>query len=229
MAQPPSFELVSFDICPYVQRSIITLKHKKLDFKLTVIDLSKPPEWFEKLSPLGKVPLLLVRGAPQNEPTAIFESAIINEYIDEVTPPSLLPKDPLEKARERAWVAVSGELLYSMYTFMTSKDGAETQEAAQEIWDTLSRVEDVVRGEKTFSANGFSLLDAAFAPVFMRLLMMRSFRDSAEWKRLPKTRRWADSILALPEVRDSVVPDFKQRYVDYLKKNGSPAVSEFDS
>src|SRR6185437_13431622 len=162
MAQPPSFELVSFDICPYVQRSIITLKHKKLDFKLTVIDLSKPPEWFEKLSPLGKVPLLLVRGAPQNEPTAIFESAIINEYIDEVTPPSLLPKDPLEKARERAWVAVSGELLYSMYTFMTSKDGAETQEAAQEIWDTLSRVEDVVRGEKTFSANGFSLLDAAF-------------------------------------------------------------------
>src|SRR5262245_51434236 len=123
MTQNKSFELVSFDLCPYVQRSVITLKHKKIDFKLTLIDLAAPPEWFNRISPLGKVPLLLVRDSEKGgEPVALFESAVINEYLDEVTEPRLLPADPLEKARERAWVAVSAEILMSMFSIMTSSD-----------------------------------------------------------------------------------------------------------
>ena len=99
MPSTPKFELVSFDICPYVQRSVITLKHKKIDFKLTFIDLEKPPEWFNKISPLGKVPLLLVRNSESEKPTVLFESAPINEYLDEVTPDSINSKDPIQKAR----------------------------------------------------------------------------------------------------------------------------------
>jgi glutathione S-transferase len=234
MSQIPAFELVSFDLCPYVQRSVITLKHKKVDFKITYIDLANPPEWFNKTSPLGKVPLLLVRGSASTgsssnssgEPVVVFDSAVINEYIDEVTPPSVLPRDPLLKARERAWVAVSGELLMSLYTIMTSEEKTEVDEAKQELWDVLSRVEEVVSGGNYFSSNGFSLADAAFAPVFMRLLMLKPLRDDAHWKQLPKTRKWADALLALPEVRESVIPEFKQKYVSYLKKQESPLANE---
>lgn len=226
MSQTPQFELVSFDICPYVQRSVITLKHKKVDFKLTFIDLGNPPEWFNKASPLGKVPLLMVRNTPSSEPVVLFESAVINEYVDEVTPPSLLPKDPLQKARERAWIAVSGELMMSMYTFMTSRDQEEITEAKTDFWDTMSRVEEAVSGSGSFSSTGFSLPDAAFAPLFMRMMMMKSLRDDAHWKSLPKTRKWVDTLLGLPEVRDSVIPNFKERMIEHYKKMESPALND---
>jgi glutathione S-transferase len=226
MSQTPHFELVSFDLCPYVQRSVITLKHKKIDYKITYIDLEKPPEWFNKASPLGKVPLLLVRQSSSSEPVVLFESAVINEYVDEVTPPSLLPKDPLEKARERAWVQVSGELLMAMYPIMISHEKKEIDEARQEIWDILDKVELAITGDDVFSANGFSLVDAAFAPAFMRILMMKSLRDDPHWKVLPKTRKWADAILQRPEVKDSVIPEFKQKYISMLQRRDSLAVRD---
>jgi glutathione S-transferase len=226
MAHGKTFELVSFDICPYVQRSVITLKHKKIDFKLTFIDLEKPPEWFDKFSPLGKVPLLLVRDPNSDEPVVLFESAVINEYLDEVTSPQLLPKDPLQKALERAWVAVSGELMTTMYPLMMSSDQKEIAEAKTDIWDILSRIENILPTNGYFSKNGFSLVDAAFAPGLMRLLMIRSIREDSHWKSLPKTRRWADTILALTEVRESVIPNFKERFVSFLKDRESPLLSE---
>jgi glutathione S-transferase len=222
----PLFELVSFDLCPYVQRSVITLKHKKIDFKMTFIDLEKPPEWFNKASPLGKVPLLLVRQTPSEEPVVLFESAVINEYLDEVTPPSLLPHDPLEKARERAWIQVSGELLMSMYPILMSHEKTEIDEARQEVWDVLEKVEEAVSRGGLFSGHGFSLVDAAFAPVFMRLFMMKSMRDDLHWKSLPKTRQWADALLQRPEVRDSVIPEFRQKFISHLQRKDSLAVRD---
>lgn len=226
MTKTPVLELISFDICPYVQRSVITLKHKKVDFKLTFIDLGHPPEWFDRISPLGKVPLLLVRSAPGAEPVVLFESAPINEYVDEVTPPSLNPTDPLEKARERAWIAVSGELLMGLYDIMMAKTPSEAAEAKNGMWDVFSHLERALPGGRFFSTRGFSLVDAGFAPVFMRMLMFRSISDDGHWKSLPKTREWAEALLKLPEVRDSVVADFKSRLVSLLGKRESPMAHE---
>ncbi|MDE0411786.1 MAG: glutathione S-transferase N-terminal domain-containing protein, partial [Gammaproteobacteria bacterium] len=52
-----NLELVSFNVCPFVQRSVITLNYKNCDYKITFIDLNDPPEWFLEISPLGKVPV----------------------------------------------------------------------------------------------------------------------------------------------------------------------------
>ncbi len=226
MTHSPRFELISFDICPYVQRSVITLKHKKVDFKLTLIDLQSPPEWFGPMSPLGKVPLLLVREDGQTQPTVLFESAVINEYLDEITPPSLQPRDPLARARERAWIAVNGDLMMNMYTMTTADDPAEAKEAATDLWDTLTQLESTLPGGKCFAPGGFSLVDAAYAPMFMRMLMMKSIRDASPWKSLPKTRRWAEALLELPEVRDSVAPDFRERYRGYLAARHPAAAAD---
>ena len=72
----------------------------------------------------------------------------------------------------------------------------------------------------------FSLVDAAFAPVFTRLALFRSMADAPEWKRLPKTREWSTSLLSLAEVRDSVKPDFRQRMASYMKARGSLLAGE---
>jgi len=96
-------ELISFKICPYVQRSVIVLKHKHADFDVTYIDLGNPPDWFREISPFGKVPVLRV-----DDSEVIFESAVIAEFLDEVTPGEpLQPQDPLLRAKNRAWTSAA--------------------------------------------------------------------------------------------------------------------------
>lgn len=220
MASPQShhLELVSFDLCPYVQRSIITLLHKKVDFKLTFIDLQNPPHWFDKVSPLGKVPVLLVRESEHSEPTVLFESSVINEYVDEISPPMLMPANPLLKAYERAWIAISGELLMASYPFMTSHDPVEISEAKKEVFELLRRLEEVVVAGPFFSGRNFSLVDSSYAPFFMRMNLFKSIRESDEWKKLPKTKRWVEVLLNLESVKKSVIPDLALKLKAMMKE-----------
>lgn len=92
------FELISNQLCPYTQRAAIQLAEKGLPYERTYIDLAAKPAWFEALSPLGKVPVLRVGEK------ALFETAVICEYIEDVVPaiPMWSPR-PLDRARERAW------------------------------------------------------------------------------------------------------------------------------
>ena len=100
--------LVSFKTCPYVQRSVITLKHKGVPFDITYIDLADPPAWFTAMSPLGKVPVVEVT-EDNGTKTVLFESAVINEFADEISEGTLLPQDPVRKARARAWIEFASE------------------------------------------------------------------------------------------------------------------------
>ena len=72
-----NYTLISFDICPFVQRSVITLEEKGVEYEIKYIELENKPDWFLAISPFGKVPVL------QANDTVIFESAVINEYLDE--------------------------------------------------------------------------------------------------------------------------------------------------
>jgi glutathione S-transferase len=112
-----SLKLVSHPLCPYVQRAVITLHEKQIPHEREYVDLAQKPDWFLALSPLGKVPLLLVGDA------VLFESAVICEYLDEVTPGSLHPVDPLLKARHRAWIESGSSILNAVAGFYSAKDG----------------------------------------------------------------------------------------------------------
>ena len=94
-----TIELFSFEGCPYAQRSRMMLVEKNIDCKMVEIDLKNRPNWFSKLAPLGKVPLLRHNGH------VIYESRIINEYLEEVFPlPKLLPNNNIKRAITRFWV-----------------------------------------------------------------------------------------------------------------------------
>ena len=104
-----SIELISFKTCPFVQRAAITLGYKKVEHKVTFIDLADPPDWFLKISPLAKVPVLKVDG------DILFESAVINEYLDDITGGELQPKDSLTRAKNRAWIEFASNMLGNIY------------------------------------------------------------------------------------------------------------------
>src|SRR5215475_5305275 len=96
-AMPAPLKLISHKLCPYVQRAVIALTEKGVPFERIDIDLANKPEWFLKISPLGKVPVLVV--ATEKGEVALFESNVICEYIEETqTGPSLHPNDALVRA-----------------------------------------------------------------------------------------------------------------------------------
>src|SRR5882724_6238219 len=97
-AMAERLKLISHKLCPYVQRAVIALTEKGVAFERIDIDLANKPDWFLKVSPLGKTPVLGVGD------TAIFESAVILEYLEETQQTPLHPADPLDRAEHRAWI-----------------------------------------------------------------------------------------------------------------------------
>lgn len=198
----PDLELISFKLCPFVQRAVIVLQEKGIDFRISYIDLKNKPDWFLKLSPLGKVPVLKANG------TVLFESAVIAEYLDEITPPSLHPADPLVKARNRAWIEYASDLLMLLYQFTQARLPGQCHSLRDDLAERLERLEAQLETGPYFNGADFALVDAAFAPFFMRLALAEEQLPMGLLEGLPKVERWSRALLARPAVRDSVVPEF---------------------
>jgi len=207
--------LISFKTCPFVQRAIITLKHKNIDFDITYIDLAEPPDWFLELSPLQKVPVLKV------DDEVLFESAVINEYLDEITGGDLQPRDPLARAKNRAWVEFASNMLGNLYMMKMSKDEERYLRYRKQLEDQLQRVEKRLGDGPWFNGDEFSLADTAFAPLFRQNSVAQNRLSVIDAATTPKVAAWAERLLALPEVRDSVVDEFEDLYIASLQKNES--------
>jgi glutathione S-transferase len=142
--------LISFALCPFVHRSTTLLHEKGIDFQLDHIDLEDKPEWFKILSPRGKVPLLLV-----DDSRPIFESAVINEFIDETHSPRLLPDEPLARAQQRAWVEVANDLFLADYKVVFGSQTKDEYDAARHQLDAvLQRFEEQLWAGKVGPGDG---------------------------------------------------------------------------
>ena len=211
MSKSHQLELVSFKICPFVQRSIIALNQKGIDYTLTHINPQETPDWFKAISPLGKVPVLVVDGTP------VFESAVILEYLDEVYPPALHPADPLEKARQRAWVEFCSELLGRQHRMLTAKDEAGFNEARESLQQGLQRLDTVLAEQAPyFAGEQFHLVDCVYAPLFMRLALLKQ-SYALEIALSTRMQAWSDALLALDAVKTSVVEEFPMVFANFLK------------
>jgi glutathione S-transferase len=209
-------ELISFELCPFVQRSVITLLQKGIDFNMTYIDLKDPPEWFQQISPLGKVPVMRMDNA------VLFESAVINEYLDEVYPPSFHPNTALKKAQNRAWIEFGSELLINQYLLVVAQDEETLEQHQNDLLKKFHLLENELKEEGPFfNGADFSLVDAAYAPVFMRFEILAQHFPFDGYQDTPKIKTWAQSLLALNSVKKSVAPDFETLFVDFFKNQGS--------
>ncbi|MCA9546703.1 MAG: glutathione S-transferase family protein [Myxococcales bacterium] len=208
------YELVSFHLCPYVQKAAIALRARGVDYDITYIDLSDKPDWFLAISPYGKVPLLRVGD------DVIFESTVINEFIEETTEgPALLSTDPIQRAKERSWVAYGSDLNLPVYRLMVAEDAAEAGSEAKQVRDHMARLESNISEEGPwFMGDRFTLADAATAPPLQRLLWIDALAPRLRlFKDAPLVRAWASRLVEHPAVRASTVDDIHARFVAYLK------------
>lgn len=211
---PAELTLISFALCPYVQRAAIVLREKGLAHERIDIDLADKPDWFLKLSPLGKVPVLKVDGE------VLFESAVIAEYLDEVHLPRLHPADALAKARHRAWIEFASSILSDIWVIETTPDETAFADRLALLSAKFARVEAELGDGPFFAGASFSLVDAAFAPAFRYFDVFDEIADLGVFDAIPKVRAWRKSLAARASVRDVVVPDYPARLRGFLAKKG---------
>ncbi|WP_159589275.1 glutathione S-transferase family protein [Chelativorans xinjiangense] len=216
MPQNPT--LVSFDLCPYVQRAAIVLKEKSVPFERIDIDLENKPDWFLKISPRGKVPLLKVGDE------VLFESAAIVEYLDETYAPRLHPEDAIARARHRAWMEFGSAALSDIWTIETTGDRAAFDAAVAALKEKFSRIEAELGDGPYFAGEAFTIVDAVFAPAFRYFDVIDTIADLGVFDGLPKVQAWRKTLAARPSVREVVAPDYNDRLHRFLDKKGGVLV-----
>lgn len=206
--------LVSHALCPYVQRAAIVLAEKGVAFERRDIDLADKPEWFLRVSPLGKTPVLLVDGAP------IFESAVICEYLDETLAPRLHPADALQRARHRGWMEFGSQVLNDVAGFYNAPDEAALRHKAAGLRARFDQLERTLGDGPWFDGPDFGLVDAVFGPVFRYFNVFDELDDFGLWLDLPRVRRWRTALAERPSMRQAVAPDYAQRLLDFVRRRG---------
>jgi len=202
-----------------VQRAVIALRAKGIDFDVTYINLREKPDWFLKISPHGKVPVLAVDEQP------LFESNAIAEYLDEATKPRLHPDDLLKRARNRAWTDFVPDFSRGVRGTYYSKTKEECEKGIQEAEKVLRKLEDAITKERGndgpyFNGDKLSLVDAAYAPFLQRFAIADSKLHTGLLDKFPKVKAWVEALMANDAVKGSVVDDFLDQFVANLKRNG---------
>jgi glutathione S-transferase len=202
-----TLKLVSFDLCPYVERSRIVLFEKALAHELEFIDLRHKPAWFLAISPMGKVPVLIVDGKP------VFESMVINELLEELYPaPRLLPQAPLDRAEARGWIVYANDAVmpagHRAMLALSPATGSEAERAAQAAsldpvraaFETLERHLEQ-RDAKFFLGDTLGLVDAAYAPFLRRWSTADEWGEAPLLPAFPRLTRYAETLLSHPSVQ----------------------------
>ncbi len=210
-----TLRLISHKLCPYVQRAVIALTEKGTPFERIDIDLANKPEWFLKLSPLGKTPVLLVGEV------AIFESAVILEYLEETQPKPLHPADPLMRAEHRAWIEFGSAVLSDIAGFYAAPDEATFKAKTAQLEQRFSRLEARIAAESWFDGAEFSLVDAVFGPVFRYFDVFDEIADFGILADKPKVARWRRNLAARPSVRTAVSADYPALLRDFIERRKS--------
>ncbi|MEX0304883.1 MAG: glutathione S-transferase family protein [Leisingera sp.] len=201
--------LISHHLCPYVQRAVIVLSEKSIPHSRTYIDLADKPDWFRELSPLGRVPLLETGGR------VLFESQVIAEYLDETTPGSLHPEDPLERARHRAWIEFGSDTLAAIGKLYNAPDEAGFAHAAEAVRGRLERIAPEVEGP-FFAGGSFHMVDGVWGTIFR---YFEVFDVIGDFGLMPVTGRladWRSAVLARPSVREAPPEGYPGRLMAFL-------------
>jgi glutathione S-transferase len=195
-------KLYDFKTSPNCQRVKIVLAEKNLPYEIVPVDLrakeQKTPEYL-KLNPYGKVPVLTDDG------TVLYESCIINEYLDERYPqPPLMPKDPGKRAKARILVDYGMAHFDGPYQKLRMELMKEPKDQDQQIIDgaksdlkrLLKRFEEEL-GDQEYLVGEFSLVDADLLPRFSRLEGFGVLPDPS----LPRVGKYLERVKARSSVK----------------------------
>lgn len=207
--------LISHHLCPYVQRAVIVAAEKGIGLDRRYISLESKPDWFLALSPTGKVPVLEVGG------TALFESAVICEYLDEAfAGPRLHPENPLERARHRAWMEFASAILADIAGLYGAPTAAAFEAKRQALRARFETLEAEITGP-WFAGDRFHMVDAFYGSVFRYFDVIDRHIELGLFRGPRKVRAWRQELAVRPSVAAAVTADYDIRLEAFLAGKGS--------
>jgi len=210
-----TIKLISHNLCPYVQRAVIALTEKGVAFERIDIDLANKPDWFLKISPLGKTPVLVV------DDEAIFESAVILEYLEETQPNPMHPADPLTRARHRSWMEFGSAILNDIAGLYAAPNQKTFDVKVAALTDKFAKLETALGDGPLFAGADFSLVDAVFGPVFRYFDTFETIADFGFFAATPKVAAWRKTLSSRASVANAVTPDYPQNLERFLNQRNS--------
>ena len=210
-----ALKLISHTLCPYVQRAVIALTEKGVAFERIDIDLANKPDWFLAISPLGKTPVLQVGDI------AMFESAVILEYLEETQARPLHPANALTRAEHRGWIEFGSAVLNDIAGFYAAGDETTFKAKTIQLERRFARLEARVAAAPWFDGAEFSLVDAVFGPVFRYFDVFDDIADFGILAGKPKLAHWRRNLAERPSVRSAVGADYPALLRDFIDRRNS--------
>jgi glutathione S-transferase len=201
---------------------VILLRAKAVEFDVTYINLREKPDWFLKISPHGKVPVLLVDDQP------LFESNAIAEYLDEVVTPRLHPEDPVKRARNRAWTDFVPTFAAGLNGITYAPVEADLDDRVAAARKVVDRLEEALGRERDgdgpfFNGPDLSLVDAAYAPFLQRFAIVEDILQTGLLADYPLVSAWSDTLLADKRVQSALPAKFPEEFRGNLERRNTLA------
>ncbi|MEM7543874.1 MAG: glutathione S-transferase family protein [Pseudomonadota bacterium] len=203
-------KIVSFTICPFVQRVTSILEAKNVAYEIEYIELSNKPRWFLEVSPHGQVPVLIT-----DDGRTLFESDAISEYIDEVTAGEISSVDPVKKAQDRAWSALGAKVYLPQCSAMSSPSEEILQERQGTLNATLAKMEERLGDQRFADGDALGMIDLAWISILHRFEIIDRFADFDFLEAYPKLKRWQAALMATGIPEKSVAADFEEKFIAY--------------
>ncbi|HTP95407.1 MAG TPA: glutathione S-transferase N-terminal domain-containing protein [Burkholderiales bacterium] len=192
--------LYSGTSCPFSQRCRNVLYEKGMDFQIIDVDLYNKPEDLAVMNPYNQVPVLVERDL------ILYESNIINEYIDDRFPhPQLMPADPVMRARARLFLFRFEQEMFCHIETIEKGNQRSADKSRASIRDSLSQIAPVFAKQKYMLGEEFSMLDVAIAPLLWRL----DFYDIELPKQCAPLMKYAERLFSRPAFIDSLTASEK--------------------
>lgn len=203
-------KVVSFRICPFVQRVTALLEAKQVPYEIEYIDLSAKPDWFIAASPHSQVPILFA-----DDGRVLFESDAIVEYIEEVAGPPLFPVDPVGKARDRAWAYLASKNYLVQCSAQRSPDAETLDQRAGKLDAAFGRIGQRL-GDGTFAGgDSIGMIDIAWLPLLHRAAIVEARSGHDFLKGFPRVKAWQGAVLETGLAEKSVSEDFEARFAAF--------------
>ena len=192
--------LYSGTTCPFSQRCRIVLYEKGMDFQIIDVDLFNKPEDLAVMNPYNRMPVLVERDL------ILYESNIINEYIDDRFPhPQLMPADPVMRARARLFLFRFEQELFSHIDTIENGPQKPAEKARLVIRDNLTQIAPVFVKQKYMLGEEFSMLDVAIAPLLWRL----DYYGIQLPKQAAPLMKYAERMFSRPAFIEALTPSEK--------------------
>jgi len=185
---------------PFSHRCRIVLYEKGMDFEIIDVDLMNKPEDLAVMNPYNRTPVLVERDL------VLYESNIINEYIDERFPhPQLMPADPVMRARARLFLFRFEQELFNHVQTLESGTQKAQEKARLYIRENLIQIAPIFVKQKYMLGEEFSMLDVAIAPILWRL----DYYGIQVPKQAAPLMKYAERIFSRPAYIEALTPSEK--------------------